>query len=381
MKKQEQAIEHNTPNYFSILPAPVRYDEEISMSEKVFFSEITALSNKWGFCTAPNSYFAKLYGKSPETISRWVSKLAKRGHVEVQLEKQAGNVRRIYPVTTIHSAPELTPIDKNVNTPIDKNVNTPIDKNVNHNNTSKNSTRENKEISFPSEPEREGEKAPSKHQKAEGNVPLADYCPKMISELKRRGVAHLAPQVKQIIDDFKEVTGKSRTTYFASAALKVIIFWLSEGFTREDFRLVFEHCTWKYRRDRQETNVSIVTMCRMLSKEGSRTFTDHLSEAEPAPVDNYELPPKLAPKYEHHLQHVKEYWPSAYWGKKYLTKEEFHQLKKQGIADRQAIAGAYAAANRKPQFAPRVYDALSYLRGKASSVAPYHANGMSAVRR
>ena len=121
------------PNYYSILPANVRYSKDLSDFEKILYSEITALSNKLGYCYASNSYFGKLYNKALETISRAINKIAKLGFIRVEIDKKNGNQRKIY----------ITPIDKNVNTPIDKNVNTPIDKNVKYNNTRYNNTRYN----------------------------------------------------------------------------------------------------------------------------------------------------------------------------------------------------------------------------------------------
>ncbi len=50
------------PNYWAILPANVRYDKELAANEKILYAEITALSNKYGFCFAKNKYFAELYG-------------------------------------------------------------------------------------------------------------------------------------------------------------------------------------------------------------------------------------------------------------------------------------------------------------------------------
>lgn len=49
------------PSYYSIITANVRYDNRLTDSEKLLFAEITSLSNKYGYCTATNSYFARLY--------------------------------------------------------------------------------------------------------------------------------------------------------------------------------------------------------------------------------------------------------------------------------------------------------------------------------
>ena len=71
------------PNYYALIPASIRYDKDLSPSEKLFFAEITALTNMNGKCFASNSYFASLYGVANSTISLWVGNLAKRGHIDV----------------------------------------------------------------------------------------------------------------------------------------------------------------------------------------------------------------------------------------------------------------------------------------------------------
>jgi len=77
---------HNTPNFYAILPASVRYDKRLTFAEKVIFAEISALTNKTGICWAGNKYFADLYGVSTRTVSRWFMKLEKTGHITIELE-------------------------------------------------------------------------------------------------------------------------------------------------------------------------------------------------------------------------------------------------------------------------------------------------------
>lgn len=89
------------PNYYAIIPAKVRYDNELKGNEKLLYGEITALANKEGYCTATNTYFSKLYSKHKDTVQEWISKLKQKGYVETQLIKNnLGKVeeRRIYPV-------------------------------------------------------------------------------------------------------------------------------------------------------------------------------------------------------------------------------------------------------------------------------------------
>ncbi|MGW7932869.1 helix-turn-helix domain-containing protein, partial [Staphylococcus xylosus] len=128
------------PSYYSIITANVRYDNELTDSEKLLFSEITALSNKNGYCSSTNNYFSNLYDVAKETISRRISKLNQRGYIKLEIIKNGKAVkqRRIYPLTQTS-----IPIEDSVNTPVDNSINTPIDANVKENNTSINITSNN----------------------------------------------------------------------------------------------------------------------------------------------------------------------------------------------------------------------------------------------
>ena len=62
-------------SYYAILTASVRYDNRLTDSEKILYAEITALSNKYGYCSASNNYFDKLYEVSKRTISTRINNL------------------------------------------------------------------------------------------------------------------------------------------------------------------------------------------------------------------------------------------------------------------------------------------------------------------
>lgn len=114
----------NKPSYYSILTADIRYDPRLKRFAdcKVLYSEITALSNRKGYCHATNSYFAELYDVDKTTISRWIKKLKECGHLKIFQVYKPGTKqiveRRIFPVST--------PIDAEDNTPIGTDANTPI---------------------------------------------------------------------------------------------------------------------------------------------------------------------------------------------------------------------------------------------------------------
>ncbi len=84
------------PNYYGIIPAEVRYSQNISAHAKVLYSELTALSTKDGYCFASNDYFSKLYGKKVATISQWVSELVSAGFIRRDIDKKDGNLRKIF---------------------------------------------------------------------------------------------------------------------------------------------------------------------------------------------------------------------------------------------------------------------------------------------
>lgn len=102
------------PNYYSVLPANVRYCPDLTYFEIVLYSEITALSNALGYCYASNSYFARLYRKDSPTISKAIAKLVDLGFLTLQIDQEAGNVRKIY----LGSKKDNTPIVVADNSPI-----------------------------------------------------------------------------------------------------------------------------------------------------------------------------------------------------------------------------------------------------------------------
>ena len=82
------------PSYFAVIPASVRYDKRLKPIERLLFGEITCLTNKDGYCFASSSYFAELYDTKRETISRYISNLAKYGYIKIEIDN--GCQRKIF---------------------------------------------------------------------------------------------------------------------------------------------------------------------------------------------------------------------------------------------------------------------------------------------
>tara|TARA_R100000781_G_scaffold539_5_gene906 strand:- start:2073 stop:2702 length:630 start_codon:yes stop_codon:yes gene_type:complete len=78
------------PNYYAILSAEVRYDDNLRPNTKLLYAEITALCNATGECFATNKYFSNLYNKSKGTISGWISELVKNGYIKIRYTYKEG---------------------------------------------------------------------------------------------------------------------------------------------------------------------------------------------------------------------------------------------------------------------------------------------------
>ncbi|SCT04374.1 conserved phage C-terminal domain-containing protein [Staphylococcus aureus] len=191
------------PSYYSIITANVRYDNRLTDSEKLLFAEITSLSNKYGYCTASNGYFAKLYEVTKVTVSRRIANLKECGYLHVEIIRNGNEIkqRKLYPLTEM-----IRPINTNDNTPINNSVNTPIITNVKENNTSNNNINRIDILS--------------------GNPTRIPY--------------------KEIIDYLNEKTGK-KFSHKSKANQKLIQARFNEDNSKEDFFTVIDNMTvqWK----------------------------------------------------------------------------------------------------------------------------------------
>ena len=126
------------PNYYAIIPANVRYDKNLKLLSRLLYAEITALSNKNGYCTATNKYFAELYEVTTTTISTCLSQLKDFGYIDIEFSYKEGTKEIANRYLKIFNDPFKFFCD----TPL-KNFNDPIKKNLKDNNTSSNNTSNN----------------------------------------------------------------------------------------------------------------------------------------------------------------------------------------------------------------------------------------------
>lgn len=207
------------PSYFSILTADVRYDRRLGKpNARELYSEITALSNKDGYCHASNGYFAKLYEIDNGTVSRWISTLEKCGYLEREIIYYEGTKqvkeRRLYPIST--------PIGRKRNTPpqkkqegVDSCANTPTLRKRKENNTSINNTSKN--INNNTKQQADASNAFTAFQMSGATLngftmsQLVDYVDKLGDELVRHAIEYMsnsAPKpsfnyLKRILDSYE----------------------------------------------------------------------------------------------------------------------------------------------------------------------------------
>ena len=123
----------NKKSYYAIIPANVRYDEDLTPNAKLLYGEVTALCNEKGYCWANNSYFADLYGVSNVSISKWINQLVKQGYLSSEIKYKEGSKEILYRYLRLVN----DPIKEKFNTP-QRKVNDPIKEKFKDNNTSNN---------------------------------------------------------------------------------------------------------------------------------------------------------------------------------------------------------------------------------------------------
>lgn len=68
-------------SYYAVLPANVRYDNNLSPNAKLLFCEITAACDETGSCQEAVEYFAEFLNTSEDLVVEWINSLIEAGHL------------------------------------------------------------------------------------------------------------------------------------------------------------------------------------------------------------------------------------------------------------------------------------------------------------
>lgn len=113
------------PGYYAVIPAYIRYDNDLPDKAKLLYGEISTLANYMGYCFARNKYFADLYGISERQVMRLLNSLCKKEHIHI--ERTETSSRKIWIAEPSAAVTKMSLGG-------DKNVTERGDKNVTHNN-------------------------------------------------------------------------------------------------------------------------------------------------------------------------------------------------------------------------------------------------------
>ena len=72
-----------TPAYYAIIPAPVRYDVDLPLSAKLLYSELTACSNIYGYCTVDNKLLSEVCEISNRRVEQCLNLLETKGYIAI----------------------------------------------------------------------------------------------------------------------------------------------------------------------------------------------------------------------------------------------------------------------------------------------------------
>lgn len=139
-------MEEQQKAYYAIIPANVRYDEDLAPNAKLLYGEITALCNEKGYCWASNQYFADLYHVSDRTIKKWVGQLVDKGYIVRTVNYKEGTKEIEHRKLFIGGENKFTTPGKNVHYPQENKFTTPGEQKFPVNNTSINNTFNNTNI-------------------------------------------------------------------------------------------------------------------------------------------------------------------------------------------------------------------------------------------
>ena len=214
MTNNQQHTSTESPSFYAIIPADVRYCRDIESNAKLLYGEITALANKEGYCWATNKYFADLYDVDTRTIQRWIESLKKHNFIKVKLDKKSFNSTRYIYINHSRSAIKKTSTER-------QKCHGGYDKNATHNSKVNNTSPP---LSSPPTKKSKVEKHIDKSLRSEEEeVPVYDileHVPLNPSEKKRISKTYSEPEIATAIKAIEGIKPKKGYMALIMDALK-----------------------------------------------------------------------------------------------------------------------------------------------------------------
>lgn len=130
----------------------------------------------------------------------------------------------------------------------------------------------------------------------------------------------------EIVDYFRAVSGKSKTAYSTKGALGLMLYWLNDGKTVDDFKKVIDFKTAEFNRTGNTQYISIDTYCREKKFEDTLQKVEALAEI-PEEIQDCELTETEKAEYNQ----IKTAWankfPEAFRTVPFFTFSEFKKYK------------------------------------------------------
>jgi LEA14-like dessication related protein len=93
--QQIEELKEHRQSYYCVIPWKLLTDKTIPSTAKLLYGEISALTNKEGYCWASNDHFCQTFNiKNPNNISSLVRKLKEANYIYVEIEE--GYKRKIW---------------------------------------------------------------------------------------------------------------------------------------------------------------------------------------------------------------------------------------------------------------------------------------------
>ena len=127
-------------SYWAVLTAPILESTEVTDGAKLFYAQVSRLTNVKGYCWASNRELSEVLHVTKRSVTRYVAELERAGFIASEFVGVKDRKRRGERHIRL-AVPAPFKVDKNVYLNIDKNVHDKVDKNVYDNKDDKSSNK------------------------------------------------------------------------------------------------------------------------------------------------------------------------------------------------------------------------------------------------